>query len=255
MGHGSREPAGVAEFQAVAGRVAQLAGERAVEACFLEFAEPAIADGFRTLVRRGVRRVVVVPVLLFAAGHAKRDIPAAVSAVAAETPEVTVGWAHHLGCHEKILALSRLRYDEATAQGTACGDDTVLVVVGRGSRDAEATAEMRRFVELRSRATPVRHAWTSFVAMAEPTLTGVLDEATDCGAKRIVVQPHLLFGGVLVERIALAVADYAARYPQLQWITTGHLGPADLVAQALLDRAREAHAPAGRLRNRPIEAR
>jgi sirohydrochlorin cobaltochelatase len=237
VGHGSREPVGVAEFSATGRRVAELAGELAVETCFLEFAEPAIADGYRALVRRGARRIVVVPVLLFAAGHAQRDIPSAVAAVAADYPRVSVEWRRHLGCHEKILALSRLRFDEAIADTAGGGGDTVLVMVGRGSHDAGATAEMRRFVELRARCSPVRRAWTSFVAMAEPRFTSVLDEVEAGGWTRVVVQPHLLFAGVLVDRIARTVAEYAARSPHVRWVTAGHLGPSELVAQAILGRA------------------
>jgi sirohydrochlorin ferrochelatase len=241
VGHGSREPIGAAEFLAVADRVRELAAGLAVEPCFLEFAPPAIADAFRALVSGGARRIVVVPLLLFAAGHAKRDIPAAVAAVAREFPQVTVEWSAHLGCHEAILALSRLRFDEAVAQ-TPSADlgDTALVMVGRGSHDPLAADEMREFVKRRAQMTPVSRVWTAFVAMAEPRLTTVLDEAAACGPARVVVQPHLLFGGVLVERIAQTVASYAAMHPRVCWVTAQHLGPADLVAAAVLERAAEA---------------
>ncbi|MEX0978038.1 MAG: sirohydrochlorin chelatase [Pirellulales bacterium] len=238
VGHGSREPAGRDEFLDVARLAAKLAGPSPLDACFLEFAEPTIAEGFAALARRGPRRIVVVPVLLFAAGHAKRDIPAAVAAATADHSDIVVEQSTHLGCHAAILELSRLRYDEALApRSHVPGDDTLLVMVGRGSHDDEASAEMRRFVELRRRTTPVRSALTCFVAMAEPSLTAALDEAASCGAKRIVVQPHLLFGGVLLDRIALAVAGYAARLPHLEWVTTGHLGASMLVAEAVLGRA------------------
>lgn len=240
VGHGSREPTGVREFLATTGLVAGMAAQLTVEPCFLEFAEPAIADGFRTLVRRGARRIVVVPVLLFSAGHAKRDIPAAVAAAAAGETSVNVLESDHLGCHEAILELSRLRYDQAIAEHAAAGDDeTVLVMVGRGSHDRQATAEMRRFVELRGRAARVPRARACFVAMAEPRLADVLDEAALCGVKQIVVEPHLLFGGVLVDRVRRTVAEYAGRYPRIRWVTTGHLGPSELVARAILCRARE----------------
>jgi sirohydrochlorin cobaltochelatase len=255
VGHGSRDSLGAEEFLAVAHRVRELAGPLAVEPCFLEFAQPAIADGFRALASAGARHIVVVPVLLFAAGHAKRDIPSAVAAVAAEVPGIAVEQSRHLGCHEAILALSRLRYDEAVAElPRALDRQTVLVMVGRGSHDSEATAEMREFVELRARSTPLCRAHTAFVAMAEPRLAAVLDEVAIGGATRVAVQPHLLFGGVLVERIARTVADFAARYRRVHWVPTRHLGPSDLVAEAILSRAGEALA-AGRQRGQnPVAA-
>jgi sirohydrochlorin ferrochelatase len=238
VGHGSREPAGRDEFLDAARLVAERAGASPLEGCFLEFAEPTIAQGFAALALGGPRRIVVVPVLLFAAGHAKRDIPAAVAAAAADYSDIAVHASAHLGCHDAILELSRLRYDEAlTLRSHVAVDDTLLVMVGRGSHDDDATAEMRRIVELRCQATPVRRALTCFVAMAEPSLTSALDEAAASGAKRIVVQPHLLFGGVLLDRIAHEVADYAARSTHLEWVTTGHLGASMLLAEAVLGRA------------------
>jgi sirohydrochlorin ferrochelatase len=47
---------------------------------------------------------------------------------------------------------------------------------------------------------------------------------------------------VLLDRIAEIVRDAAARHPQHQWISTEHLGPHPLVAEALLARAAEASA-------------
>jgi sirohydrochlorin ferrochelatase len=176
---------------------------------------------------------------LFSAAHAQRDIPAAVAAAAAPHRGIVVEQCRDLGCHEAIVALSRLRCDEATAHLPPALGRTALVMVGRGSHDAEATAEMRRFAELRAAGTPWHRVFTAFVAMAEPGYLDALAEAADCGASRVVVQPHLLFGGVLVDRIAAAVADFARQYPNLEWVAAAHLGPADLVARAILARAAE----------------
>src|SRR5258707_5141020 len=89
VGHGTRDAAGLDEFAVVVERV-RVAASEPVEGCFLELARPTIGEGLARLVDRGVRRVTVVPVLLFAAGHAKRDIPAAVEEAAARHPEITV---------------------------------------------------------------------------------------------------------------------------------------------------------------------
>jgi sirohydrochlorin cobaltochelatase len=238
VGHGTREPRGLQEFLATAALVAQRATALAIEPCFLEFAQPTIDAGFRALVERGARRVVVVPALLFAAGHARRDIPAAVAAVAAEYPEVLVEQTEHLGCHETVIGLSKARYDEALAGEPRVPDEqTALVMVGRGSHDASATAEMRQFVEIRRAQTPRAHAQACFVAMAEPSLPGALDAVARLGVQRVVVQPHLLFGGALSQRIESVVDGHARKHPQIQWLTTACLGPSPLLAEALWQRA------------------
>jgi sirohydrochlorin cobaltochelatase len=246
VGHGSREQPGVDELLATAGLVAQMAGESPLESCFLEFARPTIADGFRALAARNVRRIVAVPVMLFAAGHAKRDIPAALAAVAAEYPQIAFAQAEHLGCHPDLLALSKLRYVEALRpRADVAAHQTACVIVGRGSRDPLATAEMLRFVQLRTEMAPVANAWACFLSMAEPSLEDVLDAAASCGANRIVVQPHLLFDGVLSDRLKDTVDRYARRHPQAEWLVAAHLGASAPLAEAILDRASRVIARSG----------
>jgi len=240
VGHGSRDETGNREFLQTARRVAEGAVRAAVEPSFLEFAQPNIAKGLERLARREARTIVVVPVILFAAGHAKRDIPVAVAQAAARHPGITVAHSEHLGCHGAILELSGRRFDEATRNRAGAKDRTVLVMVGRGSHDADATAEMQRFVGSCRQASQARRAIACFVAMAEPSLSEALDEAVSDGAARVVVQPHFLFGGVLVDRIRQAVDEYRARHPRVDWITTGHLGPSNCLVQAILERAANA---------------
>jgi sirohydrochlorin cobaltochelatase len=218
--------------------VAAAVGHSLLEACFLEFAEPAIAEGFENLANRDVTRIVVAPLLLFRAGHAERDIPAAVMAAAARHPKLVVDWADHLGCHPAIVELSKRRFDEALADADAVpAEQTALVVVGRGSYSAAAAAEMLAFVELRRRVTPVGMVGTCFLAMAEPLLESALGQAAASGARRIVVQPHLLFAGTLVDRVGRCVARFANEHPQSTWMATAHLGPCALLSHAVVDRA------------------
>ncbi len=238
VGHGSRESAGTLEFLEIARLVAGMVPQWAVEPCFLEFARPTIAEGFQAVASHGICRLTVVPALLFSAAHAQRDIPEAVATVAAEHPGISVTQSEHLGCHPAIVELSQARYDEALrGLPQVAPQETVLVMVGRGSHDPGATAEMQRFVELRQRLTTLAEVQTAFVAMADPPLETVLGQVARRAAGRIVVQPHLLFGGVLVERISALVARFAEHYPHLQWVTTGHLGPSPGVAAAIVDRA------------------
>jgi sirohydrochlorin ferrochelatase len=243
VGHGSREAAGVEEFLAAARLVGELAAPWIVEPCFLEFAEPAIAAGFDRLVARGARQVVVAPVMLFAAAHIRRDIPAAVAQAAARYPGLPVRQAEHLGDHPAIVELSKSRFDAAlAARQPVRAEETILVLVGRGSHDERATEEMLQFAQVRRAQSPGLRVETGFVAMAHPPYENVLEQAGESRAARIVVQPHLLFGGLLLERIAAAVERMARRFSRQEWIVAEHLGPSELVARAIADRARWASA-------------
>lgn len=236
VGHGTREPAGLAEFHELFKLVARQAGDRVVESCFLELAEPTIAEGVRRAVERGVRRLTVLPLLLFSAGHAKRDIPAALAAQLASYPGLEIHQARPLESHPAIIELSVIRYRAAIANLSPTPDsETLLLMVGRGSHDPEANAEMARFARLRWEREPVGWLEIGFLAMAEPSLERALQLVSEMPFSRVVVQPHLLFRGRLLSEVWNAVERIRHSSPQMEWVVTEHLGPQSLLAQAVID--------------------
>ena len=93
----------------------------AVEVCFLELAEPLVPEGVARLIQRGVRHVTALPLLLFSAGHAQRDIPQAIEA-AFDNLKFThdggsrpakVWQAPVLACHAAVVELSARRFEQA----------------------------------------------------------------------------------------------------------------------------------------------
>lgn len=240
VGHGTRDRAGVEEFHEAVRRMAAQAqavqgGPYQVEGCFLELAEPTIDAAVARLAATGVRRITVAPLILFAAGHAKRDIPDAVAAAAARHGLEVARQLPHLGCRPELVALSARRFAEATRDLEPIAvEQTLLLMVGRGSRDDEATAEMRRFAELRAAATPVGRLEVAFTAMAEPSLDEAIELVAQLPCRRIIVQPHLLFAGELLEKVRAKVGHAAAAFPGRQWIAAGHLGPEPEIAAAVL---------------------
>jgi sirohydrochlorin cobaltochelatase len=238
VGHGTREETGLAEARQVVELVSRAERSAVVELAFLEFAEPTISDGFRRVVERGAQRVIVVPLMLFAAGHAKEHIPREILQARENYPHVAVEQSEHLGCHPAILALSAQRYAEALAgRSNIPSARTALVFVGRGSHDAAATREMESFAALRARENSAASVSVGFVAMAQPALAEVLERAAQSSAERIVVQPHLLFAGLLLDRIREQVANMARRQPQKEWIVTQQLGADAMLVDAIADRA------------------
>jgi len=244
VGHGTRDESGLAEFMETARAVASQWSPGVLEPCFLEMARPTVAEGLARLAQRGARRVAVVPLLLFAAGHAKRDIPAAVADAAAAFPDLAIRHADVLGCREPILALSQRRFEEALAgRPSTAANRTLLIMVGRGSFDAEATAEMERFSQVRAARTPVARVLTCFIAMQRPSLAETLESIPRADYARIVVQPHLLFSGQLLTEIRATVGRFQSGHEinggrKPEWVVAPHLGPAAELVAAVLDLAR-----------------
>lgn len=236
VGHGTLDAGGVGEFHEIVAEIARRLDQFAVQGCFLEMASPAIAEGYETLVARGVSRVSVVPLLLFAAQHVRRDIPAAVSRAASRFQGLETRFTSHLGCHPKIIELSRLRFREAICgrmQVDPC--ETLAIVVGRGSRDLRATQEMLHLVELLQDPNVASHFEAAFLAMEQPMLAARLAELAPSAFRRIVLQPHLLLPGVLVDRTRQVAEAASARLGGTEIVITAPLGPHPLVAEAVVD--------------------
>lgn len=241
VGHGTADATGAAETAEVAALAAALVPGVPVELGFLEVIEPSIAVAVARLAARGCRELVAAPLLLFAAGHARRDVPEALaSAVAAAG--LTARQAEPLGLHDAIVELSARRRDEALRRHVDVpAGDTVFVVLGRGASDPGALGRLREFAEASLAAGDWRphRVEYGFAAAARPTLDEALAAAAAGRPRRVVVQPHLLFHGHVEEQVSAAVARTRAAWPGIDWVAVGRLGPDPQVARALVDRAWE----------------
>lgn len=242
VGHGTADPVGADETRTVAHGLAAVLPGVPVELGFLEVITPSIDDAMRVLATHGCTRVVVAPLLLFTAGHARRDVPEAVRE-AAVVHGLAVTQSAAFGCHADIVALSRIRRSEALADRVPVpADRTVLLMVGRGSSDLDGVEQFRQFaaatvdddVQIASRLE------VGFVAASRPSLVEALAAAVAAWPARVVVQPHLLFRGHVEEQVTAAVAQCRADHPGIDWVQVPRLGPDQRVVAALADRVMEA---------------
>src|SRR5690554_5623413 len=80
LAHGSRDPRSAETIHALTEVVACMRPDLRVEAAFLELCGPSFDDVVDQLVRDGHDEIVVVPLLLVEAYHAKIDVPKVVEA-------------------------------------------------------------------------------------------------------------------------------------------------------------------------------
>lgn len=104
IAHGSRRAASNQEVRDLAERVRSLnsPGFDAVEAAFLELAEPGIPEGLAQCMAKGAREIVVFPYFLAAGTHVAQDIPEAVNAFSQAHPDVKIRLATHLGAASSL---------------------------------------------------------------------------------------------------------------------------------------------------------
>ncbi len=103
-GHGSRSQSAVDEFATLADKLpAYLPKDWMTDYGYLEFANPVIRDGLDKLREAGCERILAVPGMLFAAMHAKNDIPTVLNTYAAKHG-MTVSYGRELGVDPKMIA-------------------------------------------------------------------------------------------------------------------------------------------------------
>ena len=249
VGHGTRDSQGLSEFLQTVDHVTRAMPHWVVEPCFLELAEPTIPTAIEKLAEKGVKHLVVMPLLLFAAGHAKRDVPEAVAEALQNWPEMTCVQADALGLHSALVEQSASRLAAAIA-APAMSDlqkqDATVVFVGRGSLDCEATAAMHSFAALVAEKSGIGSYEVCFYAMAKPTVAETLSQIAAENHRCVVVVPHLLFGGLILQAIQESVTEHAVCVPQTLWLIADRLGPGERLTTAIIDRVQSAGQTAGK---------
>lgn len=133
-------------------------------------------------------------------------------------------------------ASSSLRFGSGSSSGFCSGHycpQVAMVMLGRGSSSPSATAEMRRFTQLRMELTRVTWGQTGFIHAQSPNVTEALDELAAAELPVAVVQPHLLFEGELIDNLRKEVAERQQQQPDRRWIITETLGADASLARTL----------------------
>jgi sirohydrochlorin ferrochelatase/(2Fe-2S) ferredoxin len=237
VGHGSRDAVANREVEAIVATQRARHPDAIVAPAYLELAEPTLALALDELAAQ-VDHVVVAPLLLFAAGHVKNDLPLALHRARQTAPEVCFTAARALGVHAALVDLA------ATRARTAIGDDdpagVALVVVGRGASDPDANAELCRLARLVGEKLGVGWVVPGFCGITTPKVEDAIELASRARPRRLVVLPYLLTAGRLIERLRTQVDAARTRAPWLRAELAPHLGDDPRLHDALDQRIADA---------------
>ena len=238
-GHGSRDSDAVREFAVLADHLKKRLPQYPVEFGYLEFATPIIRTGLDSLKAKGVTRVLAVPGMLFAAGHAKNDIPSVLNTYA-KANKLKIEYGKELGIDPKMLraAADRIQHTLDGAPDVP-RHETLLVVVGRGSSDPDANSNVAKVTRLLWEGFGFGWAETAYSGVTFPLVAPALTHAAKLGYKRIIVFPYFLFTGILVDRIYQSTDDVAKAHPELEFIKAPYLNDHDEVINTFVERVEQ----------------
>jgi sirohydrochlorin cobaltochelatase len=240
-GHGSRNQKAVDQFSVLATRLTERFPDWPVDYGYLEFAKPVIHEGLERLIAKGCEQILAVPGMLFAAGHAKNDIPSVLNTFAASHPGIDIRYGRELGIDPKMIRAAADRIEEAIGGAANQVDlaDTMLLVVGRGASDPDANSNVSKVTRMLWEGFGFGWAETAYSGVTFPLVEPALEKASLLGFKRIIVFPYFLFTGVLVARIFEGMNAVAARTPGIEFLPAPYLNDHDLVIDCFEDRVKE----------------
>jgi sirohydrochlorin cobaltochelatase len=217
VGHGSRAKQGNVEIEAFADQWRTLHPEWKIDVCFIEFADVLLDAGFDLAAKKS-KKVIVVPLILNAAGHVKMEVPEHLVEARKRHPDVEFLYAPHLGANEAILSIMKRSLLKVMA-GLDMPDpkSTGVIILGRGSSDKIANGEVAKMARWLWEETQHELVDIAFTGITFPRLETAVQRQVKLGMTQVCVLPYYLFTGTLIVRIDKQVAHLQAQYPQIRF--------------------------------------
>jgi sirohydrochlorin ferrochelatase len=237
LAHGSRDPRHAETVTDLVDEVRRLRPDLRIEPAFLELSTPSFATVVRRLVKAGHEEIVVVPLLLTEAYHAKVDVPAALAEAMATHEGLRLRSTAVLGLEACFLQVLDERMRTALKEARVRELDA-LVLAGAGSSDSLANQSVARLARVwgNRHKLPVTAA---FASSAPPAAGEAVRAFRSEGRRHVAVASLFLAPGFLPDRVrdlaleagAVAVSDPLGAHHEVARVVVARylVGALDLV--------------------------
>lgn len=224
VGHGSRAAQGNIEIDAFSETWREQHPEWHIDVCFIEFADVLLDAGFDIAARKA-KKVIVVPLILNAAGHVKMEIPEHLAKARLRHPDTEFIYAKHIGANTGVLSIIK-RSLQQTMADLAMPDPktTGVIVLGRGSSDKIANGEVAKMARWLWEETHHELVDIAYTGITFPRLETAVQRQVKLGMTQICILPYYLFTGTLIERIARQYENLQELYPHINFGLGNYFG-------------------------------
>jgi len=140
-------------------------------------------------------------------------------------PDFLIEYARSLDVDAKMMyaAEARIRAAIEAADTDVPLEETLLLVVGRGTSDPDANGSISKICRMLWEGVGFGWGEVCYSGVTFPLVAPGLEHAARLGYRRIVVFPYFLFTGVLVKRIYAITDQIAGQYSDIEFLKAGYL--------------------------------
>ncbi len=238
VGHGSRVQKSNDAFEHFVEQFARQVPECDFRTAFVELAKPGLRDALHDALACA-EEVSVLPLFLLTAAHIKHDIMGIVNETRDAFSDKNIYLAQAMGVDRNMVDLVSKRITQACTAHKIDISDAAIVMISRGSSDPDAKNDFCKLVRLVTEKADYKQVDYCFIAVAKPTIEETLNRLIKEGYRTIILEPYLIFNGLLFQRLSALVDRYAQNTPGLTIKLATTLGEDPLFFGLLEHRLRE----------------
>lgn len=213
IGHGSLRSASGASMIRIAARLREREAAAIVEAAFLNYSRPTLAETVEKVVDAGATTITVQPYFLIAGVYVQNDLRALIAEVSAEHPTLTFRLAPVLGSHAALTDLAQRRVQAALDASDVDHTTSALLLMAHGTPLLAANAPLYTITDTVAQRLGLATARVSYLDCNTPTIPAAIDELVATGAPSIIALPYFLhMGRHVAEDLPQLIVDAQARH-------------------------------------------
>lgn len=168
---------------------------------FLEHDEETIDKGASSMIQQGVTHVITVPLLLFAATHALRDIPNEIAEVKNKFPEIEFQFGDTFGHRAGTVQILEERIQQAIIQEglTESKDGTACILIAHGTKRYPTPQQQLEEIADHLQEQLQIKIFPTNIRGREPFLPVTIEAMN--AFQNVIILPFFMFNGHLVDEI------------------------------------------------------
>jgi sirohydrochlorin cobaltochelatase len=224
IGHGSLRSASGASMIRIAARLRERGVAPVVEAAFLNYSRPTLAEIVEKVAAAGVTTITIQPYFLIAGVYVQNDLRALIAEVNRHFPALRFYLAPVIGAHPALTSLAQRRVQEALDANTEGLATLSLLLMAHGTPLPAANAPLYTLAETLVSNLGLAGSCVGFLDCNTPTIPGAIERLIAEGAQQIVALPYFLhLGRHVAEDLPEIIAQAQKQRPETAIHLAHHL--------------------------------